>query len=603
LLRPGELVEVIPGLAATQHSGSGKANQYFLRGFNIDHGTDFSVSLGGTPLNLRTHAHGQGYLDLNLLPPELVGDIVYHKGPYQAQTGDFSAAGSASFRLLDRLDGSFATITGGEHGYARSLVGVELGDGYAAVDMTASDGPWVNPEGLRKATLLLHQRAGDWKIDAIAYGAKWRSTDQVPARAIAEGLISRLGAIDPTDGGRTSRVILSAATERADGLSANLYIQRYELNLWSDFTYRLDDPVNGDQFEQAEHRWVGGGAITKTWSPRTAWSYSAGAETRYDHIGQVGLYHTRARARLSTTRQDQVDQGSLGLWGQADWRTGPLRAGLALRLDAMSAKVRSIDVVNSGERSQALVSPKLTLAWQINDQLEFYADAGRGFHSNDARGATARISPAGDPVRPVDLLVPATGAEIGARFERAGASLSATLWTLDLDSELVYSGDAGDTESTSASRRQGLEILANWTPTPRLNLDLSAAATQARYRAAAGQNRIPNALDYVLTAGATWRMTDHLTGEITFRRLGPAALIEDNSARSRPANVTNLLVRQRWSPIELTGEILNLFNSRDQDISYFYASRLTGEPVSGVEDLHVHPLEPRTARVSLKTRF
>ncbi|HEX2560186.1 TonB-dependent receptor [Phenylobacterium sp.] len=604
LLRPPEVLEVIPGLAATQHSGAGKANQYFLRGFNLDHGTDFSVSFDGAPINLRSNAHGQGYLDLNFLTPELVETVSYRKGPYFATVGDFSAAGSADLSTFDALPQSFASATFGEHDYARLLAAVNLGAGYLAADVTGNDGPWNRPEELRRASLVLRQRLGDWRFTGLAYASDWNATDQIPQRALDQGLLDRFGALDPTDGGRSRRLLLAARRDAADGLGASVYAQYYRLNLWSNFTYFLNDPDHGDQFEQAEERWIAGGAMSKSWLDAGPWSYAAGVEARYDHIPSIGLYRTRARERLSTDRQDGVDQGSAAAWGEAAWQDGPFRATFGVRLDGMVVGVASDDPRNSGHEADLIVSPKLALSWRAAPELEFYANAGRGFHSNDARGATARISPDGStPLEPVRLLVPATGGELGVRWERTGLSASLALWALKLDSELVYTGDAGDTESTDASGRIGVEGLVNWSPSPRLNLEASAALTHARYLDAPGADRIPNALEYVVTGGATWQFTDRLTGGLTVRHLGPAPLVEDDSARAPSSTVANLLVRYRAGDFELTGELLNAFDSSDADISYFYASRLQDESLEGVEDVHLHPIEPRTIRLGVRRYF
>lgn len=605
LLRPGELAEVIPGLAVTQHSGSGKANQYFLRGFNLDHGTDFSVSFDGVPLNLRTHAHGQGYLDLNPVTPEFIQEIDYRKGPYYAAVGDFSAAGSAGFNSFGALPKSFLLAQAGQNGFGRAVGGLDLnGQGMLGADLQVGDGPWDNPERLRKGSLLGRYGFGDWSVSALAYDARWNSTDQIPQRAVESGALSRYGFIDPTDGGKSSRFILSLRRKPDRTSDIVLYAQRYSLDLWSNFTYFLDDPVNGDQFEQAERRWIFGGSGMKSWSLSEALTIKVGGEARYDRIGTIGLYRTKARVRLSTDRQDRVDEWSGALWSEADWRSGPFRATLGLRADEIGADVRSDNPLNSGSRRQALLSPKLTLAYRVSPSLELYADAGRGFHSNDARGAVATVAPVSlDPIDPVPLFAAASGGEVGVRFERGGLTASMAVWGLKLASELVYSGDAGDTESTSATTRLGTEVLLNWILRPGVNLDFSGALTHARYDDAAGGDRIPNALDYVLTAGATVRLAPKSTVEFTIRRLGPAALIEDNSARSSAATVANLSYFHNLGPAVLGIEVLNLFDSRDNDISYFYASRLQGEPAEGVEGYHLHPVEPRQWRTSLRYNF
>ena len=606
ILRPGELAEVIPGLASTQHSGSGKANQFFLRGFNLDHGTDFSISLDGVPLNLRTHAHGQGYLDINGVVPELVETISYRKGPYFAEAGDFSAAGTAGFRTFQTLPRSFIEVAGGEHNYGRVVAGVNVGNGLIALDVNTADGPWVRDENLRKATALARFGVGDWSVTALAYGASWDATDQIPQRAVDAGQITRLGVIDPTDGGRTRRFILSGRYRPDDNTDIVLYAQRYTLNLWSNFTYFLDDPINGDQFEQAERRWILGGSATRTWAaPDSPWTFALGAETRFDRIDPLGLYRTRARARLSTDRQDEVGEFSGALYGQAAWASGPWRATLGWRADAIFAEIDSDNPLNSGQESEAIVSPKLSLAYRVSDNFEFYADAGRGFHSNDVRGSVQRVSPVSlDPVDTVPIFAAADGAEVGARFEGGGVTASVALWALRLESELVYVGDAGETESTDGTKRMGVEALFTWTPAPGINLDVSGAATRARYSGdPPGGDRIPNALEYVFTAGAIAKLTEDTTAQVSVRHLGPAPLVEDDSARSKNSTIVNLALSHRLGPVTITGDILNLLESKDNDITYFYTSRLPREPAEGIDDIHFHPVEPRQFRISLRYNF
>ena len=603
LLRTGEVAEVIPGLAVTQHSGSGKANQYFLRGFNLDHGTDFSVSLNGAPLNLRTNAHGQGYLDLNLLLPELVDHIHYRKGPYFAEVGDFSAAGSADFKLFGHLAENFLTVTGGEHGYGRVLGAVSLDDkSYMALDASLSDGPWSNSERLRRGNFLYNRTVGDWALTALAYQSQWNSTDQIPLRAVQQGKLSSLGTVDPTDGGRTSRLIFTAQRQAGDGLDASLYLQRYALKLWSNFTYFLDDPVQGDQFEQAENRWISGGQVSRQLALSSDWALHTGAEARVDHIGNIGLYRTRARVLLRTDREDRVDQSSAAVHSSLDWQHAAWRASLGGRLDVMAVDVSSSNRLNSGQRTAALFSPKATVAYRLSNELELYADAGRGFHSNDARGAVASVAPVnGAAVERVQLFAPATGGELGARYEREGLSTSVAFWALKMASELVYSGDAGDTQSSNASQRQGIEALLNWTPVKGVNFDLSAATTHARYlEGPAGENRIPNALRYVLTAGVAIAASPRASAELTVRSLGPAPLTADGSINSSSSTLANLLCRYNFDHVSVFAEVLNVFDRHDDDITYFYTSRLKGEPAAGIDDVHFHPMEPRTFRLGLR---
>ena len=605
LLRPGELLEVVPGLAATQHSGAGKANQYFLRGFNLDHGTDLAASLDGAPLNLPSHGHGQGYLDLNLLTPEFVHDIAFRKGPYSAQNGDFATAGAVAFETADHLHGDGLQAWIGQNQAYRLVGAKSLTDkAIVAADVSTSQGPWTTAENLRKFNLLGRAVVGGWSVTALAYDARWNATDQVPRRAVEAGTLGRLDAVDTTDGGKTTRYMLSA--RRRDllrGLDSVVYVQRYRLNLWSDFTYFLDDPINGDQFEQVDDRWIYGGSITKRWSAQPGgWTLRTGGSARVDDIGTVGLYRTTARTRRETVRQDALAQWSVAGWGEASRRLGPVDTTLGLRADMMGADVKAGDPRNSGQVSDALVSPKLTLAWRASRRFELYADAGRGFHSNDARGAVIAVDPvSGQPAERAPLLSAATGGEAGARWRADGLTLTAAVWALKVDSELVYVADAGFTEASGATRRLGFEALADWRPTARLNLTASYAATKARFAGdPPGGDRIPNAVGTVLSAGATWSLGRASTLSLTYRRLGSAALVEDNSVRSRPTTLVNGLFVEKFNRFSLMVEGLNLTGSRRDDIAYFYASRLPGEAAGGVEDIHFHPVEPRAFRLGVK---
>lgn len=608
LLRPGELVEVIPGMAATQHSGNTKANQFFMRGFNLDHGTDFSVSLDGVPLNLRSHGHGQGYLDLNGIIPEVIETIRYRKGPYHADAGDFSNAGGATFQSFAGPPPAYVQATVGENGYGRVLGVTGLPGGFVALDLTGYGGGYDNPEDLRKFSLM--GRVGldgvgleGWSVTAMAYDASSRANNQIPLRAVEQGSITRLGAIDTSDYGDTSRYILSLQRQRADGLDVVAYVQRYEMALYSNFTYFLRDPVNGDQFEQADSRLVYGGSATKRWdTPVLGFAIRTGVEARYDDIDNVGLYFTRARERLSTVRQDSLQQYSAAVFADATRAFGPLRITAGLRVDTIGGEVSSDDPRNSGDASDTLVSPKLTAAWRVSDRVELYADAGRGFHSNDLRGGTVTVIPgADDPADRVDLLSPSEGAEVGVRYSNGGLVMTAAYWALKLDSELVYIGDGGDTAVTGASERSGVEFLVDYSPRPGLNVNFTAAASEGRYvDEPSDADRIPNALEYVVTGGVTARLTPKLTGTLTARVLGPSPLNEDNSVRSERTTLVNGLLNYDFERFQIKLEVLNMFDSEDDDIRYFYESRLPGEAAEGVEDIHLHAFEPRSLRLSVR---
>ena len=625
-LRPGEVLEFVPGVIVTQHSGDGKANQYFLRGFNLDHGTDFATFVNGLPVNMPTHGHGQGYSDLNFLIPELVDRIEYRKGPYFAKTGDFSAAGSADILYRTTLDEPFAALTLGQRRYQRLVGGgsTEVGQGLkllGAIELLHNDGPWIVPEHLRKANAVLTlsggTRAEGWSTSLMAYDAKWNSTDQVPQRAIDAGL-DRFGSLDPTDGGSTQRSSLSGEWHRNTDTGATkvaAYAIDYQLKLFSNFTY-LTDPVNrpeGDQFSQQDKRTVYGVSASHAFDHLLG-GFAArsefGVQLRHDRI-RVGLFNTQARQILPVdgiTRDDKVQETLLGLYGQTSVELTPwLRSIVGVRADQARFKVDSLsNAANSGSASDHLLSPKLSLILGPWAQTEFFFNAGRGFHSNDARGTTATLDPkTGDPVDKVPGLVAARGMELGARTEWIpGLQSSLALWKLDFDSEIVYVGDAGATEANRPSARRGIEWNNRYIPLPWLLVDADLAWTHARFADSdpAG-NRIPNAVDKVASIAVTARDLGPWSASLQWRYLGSGALIEDNSVRSSPSLTTNLRVsRKLTAKTELTLDVFNVFDRKVNDIEYFYESQLPGE-VAPVADKHVHPAEPRTVRLTLRVGF
>lgn len=614
-LRPGEVLEFVPGLIVTQHSGDGKANQYFLRGFNLDHGTDFATTVAGMPVNMPTHGHGQGYTDLNFLIPELVQRIDYRKGPYFATHGDFASAGAADIVYRTRLDAPFGQFTLGENGYRRGVAAgsFELGGVLqllAAGEAMANDGPWTVPEGLQRRNAVLTLSGGDasqgFSATLMGYRARWTSTDQIPQRLIDSDALGRFDSLDPSDGGRTTRSSLSGEWHRNDGRSQtrlSAYAMRYSLALYSNFTYALERPEQGDQFAQKDDRSVFGlqasHAVGHSLGGLPVRS-EVGLQLRHDRI-RVGLFDTVARVSTATTRDDRVRETMASVYGQSSAELAPwLRAIVGVRANRVSNRVDSLSLAdNSGRAHDTHVSPKLSLIAGPFAKTEVFFNAGRGLHSNDARGTTARFDPkTGDAVDAVPPLVASRGWELGARTEALpGLQSSLALWKLDFDSELVYVGDAGATEASAASRRRGVEFNNRWTPGRHVLIDADLAWTHARF---ANGDRIPNAVDRVASLAATVRDIGPWSASLQWRYLGSGALVEDNSVRSRSSLTTNLRVGWQVSPkVELTLDVFNLFNRKVDDIQYVYESRVPGE-AEAVADRHVHPAEPRSARLTLK---
>jgi hypothetical protein len=429
---------------------------------------------------------------------------------------------------------------------------------------------------------------------------------------VAQGLISRLGALDPSDGGETSRYSLSGEwwyKGQHGTTKANAYVIYYTLNLFSNFTFFLDDPVNGDQFEQEDERVVTGTNVSHTWSTDwfAAMEHTIGVQVRYDAILDVGLHKTRERDRLRTVRDDQVNETSLGLYYQntTQW-FAKFRTVFGLRGDLFFFDVDSDTPLNSGTRADSIVSPKLSLIFGPWASTEIYLNGGFSFHSNDARGTTITVDPlTGDSAERVDPLVRSRGAEIGVRSTFIpGLHTTLAFWYLELDSELLFVGDAGITEPSRPSRRYGVEWTNFYRVLSWLSLEADVAFTHAEFSDddPAG-DRIPGAFERVISAAVTADLPYNFFSSLRLRHFGERPLIEDNSVRSGSNTGVNLAIGYRYKQFLAQLDVLNLFDSEDHDIDYFYASRLPGEPAGGIEDIHFHPIEPRTVRFFLKYEF
>jgi outer membrane receptor protein involved in Fe transport len=638
LLRAGDLMEVVPGLVATQHAGEGKANQYFLRGFNLDHGTDFATFVDGVPVNLPTHGHGQGYTDLNFLIPELVETIRFRKGPYYADDGDFSSVGSIRFRTVRSLISPIGVIQAGQFGYARVLgaSSFQLGENnlLIAAEQVRDSGPWLVNQNLSKINLVTKLSHGTdnngWAIGLNHNKASWTSTDQVPERAISTGLISRYGSLDPTAGGRTSRTALNAEYAKNEAgviTKVNAWAARYSFDLFSDFTYftracdtaplpvQCNGPVAQDQFEQTDRRKSFGLTASRQY-PIDLWSHqsaiSFGTDIRRDNISNVGLYDTFQRTRLATVRQDQARIDTVSVWGQLDAPiTEHLRSIVGLRWDHKDYAVDSSVIANSGSAKASLFSPKVSLIYAVDKKNDIYLNWGRGFHSNDARGVVAKVDPRDGvtPVNPATALVKTTGYEIGSR-QKWGSNFSTTaaLWQMSLASELIFVGDAGTTEPSRPSIRRGVELTSSWRPTPTWEFDSDISLSRARFRDndPAG-NYVPGAMNKVASIGSTYSHGPWKVGA-RVRYYGGRALTQDNSIRGSASTMVNLRTSYAINKsTEISMDIFNLFNRKANDIEYAYASRLPFEApfVDGVTSVtrHIHPAPPRTARLGLRIGF
>lgn len=642
LSRPGEVLETVPGLILTQHSGAGKANQFFLRGFNLDHGTDFATSLDGVPVNLPSHGHGQGYTDLNFLIPELVERVNFRKGPYYADAGDFSSAGAADLQYFNSLEQSLAQIEGGSFGYGRGLFASSppVGSGHLlyGLELYHNDGPWRQPDDYKRINGVLRYSQGDaangWSLTAMGYKGDWDATDQIADRALDPRGFGRFDSLNTTTGGDSQRYALSAEWHRANESSASkllAYGFYYDLDLFSDFTYFLN-AVEGDQFEQTDKRWVGGAKASHTWFGRLFerdTENTVGLQVRSDSIDN-GLFQTVNRRRANktgqpdntnappvisaVTRADGIWETSLSPYVENKMQWGEkFRSVFGVRMDYYHFDVGGNDPANSGREDDAMVSPKGSLIFGPWAKTEYYVSGGLGFHSNDGRGVTS-------PTEPADPLVRTYGAEVGVRSTIVpGLQSTLALWWLDIDSELIFVGDAGETEASRPSRRYGVEFANYYTPVPWLTLDADISFSHARFRdnpidAVSGERigrHIHGSVESVIAAGVTFQQEGErgFFGGLRLRYFGPRPLIEDDSVRSGETVLLSARAGYRFSRNwTLSAEVFNLLDRKDSEIDYYYASRLAtdaaaGPDEGGVNNVHFHPVDPISFRVALTARF
>lgn len=659
LARPGELLETVPGLILTQHSGGGKANQYFLRGFNLDHGTDFATSVNGVGVNLPSHGHGQGYADLNFLIPDLVQHIDFRKGVYYADLGDFSSAGGADLAYYDVLPHSIVEVMGGRYGYVRNFYASspEVAGGHLlnALEIFHADGPWTKPDDFQKINGVARYSQGDraegLHVTAMAYAGKWNSTDQIARRVLGESFTTSLrrsndfglyDSLDTSDGGRSQRYSLSADWHRTDADAATeilAYAFYYDLDLFSNFSYFLGSP-QGDQIEQTDSRWVGGVQARHAWFGQLGgreMQNTVGLQVRSDSI-RNGLYNTIKRDRVAkfdysespqptipaTTRSDQIWEASLAPYfeNRVQW-TDKVRTVVGLRLDYFRVDVESHLTANSGTADDVLVSPKGSLILGPWADSEFYVSGGQGFHSNDARGATQHVDPTTRAaVSEDDLLVRSYGAEVGARTTYVpGLQSTLAFWWLHLGSELVFVGDAGTTEASDPSQRFGVELANFYEPNDWISLDADVSFSRARFTRVVADDEVgrtgkhvPEAVESVVASGISFHQPGNqgFFSELRLRYFGPRDLSVSGSPRSGATALLSANLGYHVNEhVTIGAELFNILDRVDHDIDYYYPSFVTGvdrapapgaAPV-GVNDVHFKVVEPISFRVAMTIRF
>jgi TonB-dependent Receptor Plug Domain len=651
LLRPAAILENVPGLIVTQHSGEGKANQYFLRAFNLDHGTDLALEVDDMPINMPTHAHGQGYSDFNFVIPELAADLHYKKGPYYADEGDFATAGTVRVGLVNEVPAS-ATLGFGEDGYRRGLLmgstshfgGTLMGAG----EVYHNDGPFDVPDDYNRLNGVVRYFRGDtwdyFTLTAMAYSGKWNSTDQVPLRAIPAGLVDRFGSLNPTDGGVSTRSSLSFTRVKRtdeDQIQISAYVIRYKLDLWSTFTYYLRDPINGDQMLQHDDRVVYGLKASKSWLT-SFWGAPTtnviGLQARIDDIKDVGIFSTFERQTIGTTQNAGVLESNGAMYAESSTQwLDHVQTIIGLREDQFDFDVKD-KMLNSdgscninsdplgcvtGNKRASIFSPKLGLVLGPWARTTYFINIGDGYHSNDARGVTrSGQNPDQSPVTP---LTRAMSAELGV-VAKIIPNLDTRLdvFELKLKSELVFDGDAGVTSPSGATIRTGIEWGNTYHLNDWLSAELNTAFTRARFDHNAAPDTlgcgdaaptnpcaqpigivgryIPNSPTNVTDLGLIAQRDSGWFGSVRARHFGESPLVEDNSAKSPAYTTVDAQLGFRGTKWLAAIDVFNVADVKWNDIEYYYVSRLKNEP-SPVADYVVHPGVPRTVRAHFQYQF
>lgn len=608
LVKTAELLESMPGMVAVQHSGSGKANQYFLRGFNLDHGTDYSVHLDGVPMNMRSHGHGQGYLDVNGIIPETVEGIDYRKGPYFADLGDFSLAGASFINTIDSLERNFVSAEAGKYGWGRYVGGYsqEINDGTLSLigEYKNYDGPWQHSEDLNHLSLwgkyITPTSFGDASYSLSVYRADWEPTEQIPERVIGSAVCAdAYCSLDPTATGETTRWIGSADLQGSDWY-ANFYAQHYDWTMSSNPTYDA-------QINQFDKRFILGGTANKTLLEESAYDLSLGVDSRYDDGSRIGVEEYNQGVYVGDIGANEITEFSVGPYLDGNWyATRDLRVNAGLRYDYYDFDVTALNNLSAqGSETAGEFSPKLGLAWTARDNLDLYYNWGRGFHSNDARGVVNQTNP-------VPGISAGTGYEVGSRLNLGDFKFTAAYWWLDQDSELIFVGDSNSVEPKGGSERDGLELTMFWQPTDWLGVDAAFTSSDARYVSNPEGVYVEGAVEEAAQLGVAITQSNW-DSSLRVRYLGPYALDAANSRRAQSLTTVNWRGAYHWESLTVFVEAINLFDRDGKEIQYYYPAYVQGFDPVGLDSETIdcdvtncfmsRATEPRAFRLGVRYQF
>jgi outer membrane cobalamin receptor len=598
-----DILRMVPGLFIAQHAGGGKAEQIFLRGFDIDHGTDINLEVDGMPVNMVSHAHGQGYSDLHFLIPEIVEHVDFNKGPYYADKGNFTTAGYASFITKDVLDQNLVKIEGGKFGTLRNVNAINLlkdtkekrkSNLYIASEFFRTDGYFDNNQHFNRLNLMSRYstRMNDNEILTIGlstFTSSWDASGQIPERAVESGEITRFGSIDPTEGGETSRTnawVKYINTQNDGGIFENqLYYTKCDFNLISNFTFFLNDPVNGDQITQRESRNIYG--YHGSYSRESQWGNKSLQSKirigfRYDDVNDIHLYHTRSRKQfLNDISRGDIDETNLFAYvNEKLYLTPKLSLNAAVRLDHFTFNYA--DALTPDYKRQSIskpiLTPKFNVSYTITQNINLFVKSGIGFHSNDTRVVVAQSGE--------EILPKAYGIDIGGTFKIGNHILINTaLWRLDLDQEFVYVGDEGIVEPSGKTSRKGIDLSIRYQIAPWLYLDTDVNLTDPKAKdAQEGEDYIPLAPTFTSIGGLTFRMKNGLNGSLRYRYLGDRAANEDNTVVAKGYFLADAVLKYTRPHFELSLTTENIFNVAWKEAQFDTESRLYTEtnPVSEI---------------------
>jgi outer membrane receptor protein involved in Fe transport len=614
-----DLLRLVPGLFIAQHAGGGKAEQIFMRGFDIDHGTDFAIYVDGMPVNMPSHAHGQGYADLHFLIPETVQKLEVNKGPHATKYGDLATAGSGEFKTLSSLDRNIVKLEYGMFDTRRALLMMNVMDNkhlfsskkeniYVAGEYKFTNSYFIAKQNFYRTNLFTKYTGelnnGDrLNITLSTFQSQWDASGQIPDRKVEDGTITRYGSIDPTEGGKTGRSNFNIAHEhklRNGTFKNQLFYSRYDFNLYSNFTFFLKDSVNGDQIYQADHRNILGWNSTLQYNNKLAGkdiTTTFGTGVRYDN-SSIRLDHTVKREFLNTIVNGKLNQ--VQTWFYIDevyQATDKLKINIGTRADVynFNFKNNTYDTA-SGNALKGIVSPKVNLTYVMNNRVELFAKSGFGFHSNDARAVIVG--------QLENTLARAFGNEIGSTFKPSKRMIAnVALWALDLQSELVYVGDEGIVEATGRTRRIGIDLSVRYQIGRYLFIDADVNVNKGRLRdAPKGEDRIPLAPTFTSIGGISYKKTKGLNGSLRYRYMGNRAAIEDNSIVAQGYFLADAVLNYNVKNYQFGLIVENLFNTQWKEAQFATESKLREES-SPVNEIHFTPGIPRFVKVSFAYLF